>query len=393
MPASFITPVLMICVQARNVLSLNLIDSLPALSVYHIVCTGPMAGSVTVYADLTDDSASSVLGNCGRTGPKTPECGETDHADDENPTEEFQEGDSDGADSTGLPTGETSASDGATSTELPAREAPASGAGTLVQMPVAAGPKNEDCATYPPITRAGKGGRAHGFRRCPADVGAQFFYGKSWARSIKQRDVPAHWYFIDARGFILTTSRNTCLEYNKTSCTRHDCLRYHTALGNLMNVLPRSTVKPVVMAKVTGAQASERDLFVGGISLLAWPVEELAKIDARKKLDRRALQDEMQHLEAQEAERTEERTFTAKLDRMRRQADLARHAEAQAAIGATDLPSQLLLGYAEPPPVGAGVPADGLQDELDAAELRAELLVAKLAAAEAKIALRKSRGV
>jgi hypothetical protein len=345
-----------------------------------------MVDSVTDYADLADDSASSVLGACEHAGPKTPDCG-TDSADPEVgfPADVFQEVDH-GDDA---------------STDLPAGEAPAPGAGALVRMPVAAGPKDEDCSTYPPpVARPGKGGKGHGFRRCPADIGAQLFYGKSWARSIKLRDVPAHWYLVDARGYILATTRNTCLEFNRTSCTRNGCLRYHTTLGDLMNVLPRSTVAPVVMAKVNGAQASDRDLFVGGNSLLVWPVEELARIDARKKRDRRALQDEMQQLEAQEAERAEERAFNARLDRMRHQAELARYAEAQAAIGVAELPPRLLLGYAEPPPADAGgridrrlVPAEDLQDELDAAELRAELLVAKLAAAEARIALKRSRGV
>jgi hypothetical protein len=154
----------------------------------------------------------------------------------------------------------------------------------------------------------------------------------------------------------------------------------------------------MVMGKVTVAQASDRDLFAGGSSLLVWPVEDLAKIDARKKQERRVLQDEMRQLEAQEAERAEERAFNAKLERMRRQADLARHAEAHSAIGAVGLPSQLLLDYVEPVSDGARgrvlqrpEPGQDLQDEVDAAELRAELLTAKLAAAEARIKLKRSR--
>ena len=117
-----------------------------------------------------------------------------------------------------------------------------------------------------------------------------------------------------------------------------------------------------------------------------------------KSRKRRALQDEMRQLEVQEAERAEERAFHTKLERMRRQADEARHAEAHSAIGAVGLPSLLLLDYVEPDSNGARgrvlqrpEPGQDLQDEVDAAELRAELLTANLAAAEARIKLKRSR--
>ena len=353
-----------------------------------------MTDSVSIHTDLADASTSSVPGNCGDektpdadadydgAHPKTPDAGA--YADEAS-ADEAQEVELEDA----------------ALTEMPAVEAAvgAPGSVALVRAPVVAEPVDEDCPIYPPpMRRAGKGGRTQGFRRCPANIDARRFFGESWAQSVKKRQVPRHFYLVDSRGLILATCRNTCLDYNKACCSRHDCARYHTALGDLMNVLPRSPVRPMVMGKITVAQSSGPELFDRGLSLLVWPAEDLARIDARKKQDRQVLLDEMRQLEAQEAERADERVFYVKLERKRREADLARHAEAHSAIGAVGVPPQLLLDYVEPASDGASGrvlqppgPSQDLQDEVDAADLRAELLTAKLAAVEARLRLKRSR--
>ena len=109
-------------------MSLNLIDSLTALSVCHTVCAGTMTDSVSVYTDLTDASASSVLGNCGDVHPNADaDCGDvypkTPDADadaDGASADESQEADPDDVALEGMPAVEV-ALEG-----MPAVEAPGS---------------------------------------------------------------------------------------------------------------------------------------------------------------------------------------------------------------------------------------------------------------------------
>jgi hypothetical protein len=132
---------------------------------------------------------------------------------------------------------------------------------------------NQDCYITPPAFgrsgKGGKGGSSSYFRSVAADVGATVFYGESWVKSIRRREVQAHWYFVTPGGLILATVKNTCAEFNQGQCVRRSCGKFHAALGDLLDVLPNCrTRSPTVISKVDKNQAGSSCLYLEGGGLL-----------------------------------------------------------------------------------------------------------------------------